>query len=771
MNLRPAYKVLFSLLFIAYQANAQYIEVDDTYTPQQLVQDVLVNSTCAVVSNVSVSGGNFTNGSQSFGYFSGSGTTFPFQNGIILSTGRAVGAEGPNTSLLDDGGNIAWGGDSDLEQALQLNNSINATLLEFDFVPLGNRISFDYMLSSEEYHDNAPCNYSDGFAFLLREAGSTAPYQNLAVIPGTNIPVKVTSVHPQIGGNGGCPAQNEQYFGAFNGTQHPTNFNGQTAVLTAVADVQPGVTYHIKLVIADEGNYRYDSAIFLGGGSFDMATNLGPDRLVANGNPLCSGELYTLDATSPNATGYQWYKNGVALATETSATYTVTAAGEYSVEVTFTPTCSSDGEVTIEYVNPPALGTYTLLQCDDDTDGFTAYNLEFAGRLATGNNQNFTVVAYYESMDDAINGTNPITTLSPYNNTIVNQPIYITVLNQFGCLGVATAVLSTSANTVNNPDPLEICDTDGTDDGMAEFDLTTTETEILNGLPNGLQLEYYTSYTDALTLTNSISQPDAFVSTVSGTQMVYARITNADDCYGIAEITLVVRGFNGVLNDEEAIICQGETLTLDAGNGFASYSWNDGNNQQTQFLTVTEPGSYTVTLGNAFGCTSSKTFKVLPSGAATAAQVVIDDFHQSHNSVTLIPAGRGDYEYSANGITYQQSPVFENLPAGPYVFYIRDKNGCEPVLIQRAYILNYPKFFTPNGDNSHETWRIPFMEKRPDIRVLIFDRYGKLITGFGGNSTGWDGTFNGHTLPADDYWFTIQLEDNKIIRGHFALIR
>src|SRR5690606_36243549 len=157
-------------------------------------------------------------------------------------------AIGPNTSLSDDNAN-GWGGDSDLNQALNINNSINATILEFDFVPVGNKISFDYIFSSEEYHGTAPCQYSDGFAFLLKEVGSST-YENLAVIPGTNIPVKVTTVHPSI--LGGCNAQNPQYFDNFNSSNHPTNYNGQTVILKAQADVIPGNSYHIKLVIADE---------------------------------------------------------------------------------------------------------------------------------------------------------------------------------------------------------------------------------------------------------------------------------------------------------------------------------------------------------------------------------------------------------------------------------------------------------------------------------------------------------------------------------------
>ncbi|MEQ3661092.1 MAG: choice-of-anchor L domain-containing protein, partial [Flavobacterium sp.] len=232
---RNIFIVFFILLTLNQEINAQVISVDESYTPTQLVENILLQSSCASVSNVTVSGGNFTSGELSYGAFDANGSVFPFQNGIILSTGKINNAPGPNTSILEDGGNMGWNGDTDLQNALGLSNSYNATILEFDFVPLGDQISFDYMLSSEQYLTNPSsnqCNYTDGFAFLLKEVG-TSTYQNLAVIPGTSTPVKINTVR---GSGTICPPANEQYFDAFNGDNHPTNFNGQTKILTAQAN-------------------------------------------------------------------------------------------------------------------------------------------------------------------------------------------------------------------------------------------------------------------------------------------------------------------------------------------------------------------------------------------------------------------------------------------------------------------------------------------------------------------------------------------------------
>ena len=140
--------IIFIFSCISTNSIAQYITVTDNFTAKELIENVLINSPCASVSNFSATGGDF-GGQESFGYFSNTNNDFPFANGIILTTGKAVSATGPNTSILSEG-DTSWAGDNDLQQALGVNNTINATILEFDFVPLTNKISFDYIFASEQ---------------------------------------------------------------------------------------------------------------------------------------------------------------------------------------------------------------------------------------------------------------------------------------------------------------------------------------------------------------------------------------------------------------------------------------------------------------------------------------------------------------------------------------------------------------------------------------------------------------------------------------------
>ena len=665
---------IFILVFLCgFISNyAQNITVDEGFTPQYLVNDVLINSSCANVLNVSVSGGNFASGEKSFGYFDATGTSFPFQNGIVLSTGKIVNAQGPNTSLSDDGGNMGWNGDPDLNQALGLSNTFNATILEFDFIPLGNRISFDYIFSSEQYLSNPmsnQCNFTDGFAFLLRRNGETN-YQNLAVVPNTNIPVKVNTVR---GSGTICPAANETYFDAFNGTVHPTNFNGQTKVLTAQSDVIPGETYHIKLVIADEGNHRFDSAIFLGGGSFNFGIDIGDDRLIATGNPLCTNETLAVDATQIGATNYQWYKDTNLIPGATNATYNITSAGDYLVEINYGPTCQTTGAIKIEYAE-------TL---------------------------------------------------------IVNQ------------------------NTFTE------CDADANQDGKTVFDLNNIKNQLFTNLP----ANYVVSFFDLTTSTTAL--PTNYTNTTPFTQTIYARIMNIQGCYSDYPVNLRVNTFDDILVDETIGLCENESLILNAGSGFTSYEWNTNPPQFTQQITVNSGGIYEVTVTNALNCSKTKIFTIEASGIATIEEIVINDF-QENNSATIeiSPTSLGDYEYSLDGINYQNSNVFSNLLAGEYTVYVQDKKGCG-IVLETFYILDYPRYFTPNNDGYNDAWNIKNLERRglENSLITIYDRYGKLLKQLVGNSSGWNGTFNNEVLPAADYWFTIELTNGKTVKGHFSLIR
>jgi len=767
-----------AIYFITTVATAQYISIDDGRTAQQLIENVLVNSSCANITNPSVSGDSFTAGQNSYGYFNAENTTFPLKEGVILSTFKSRSAIGPYVSGQNGGGNNSWLGDADLNQALGI-NSVNATVLEFDFVPLTNFISFNYIFASNEYQAYFPCEFSDGFAFLIKEKGSTDDYKNLAVLPGTSIPVSSKNVHlltnsftdSQGFTHPGCPGINESYFNGFNSASSPINFSGQTIKLNAQSDVVAGKTYHIKLVIADDKEEYFDSAIFLEAGSFSAKMDLGPDHSATNNNPLCYGESFTIDTKLSANYSFQWFKDGstIPISGETKPSLIITDAGTYKVKVTFSPSsCTAEDEIKLEYAPQIVLNNATLYQCDDDADGITIFDLTKMDNFIKNNNPKLKLV-YYASLADAQGEINPIVNPSSFKNTAGNQTLYTRVTNEFGCANYAQLNLSVANNTISIQNPIVSCDTDALQDGITEFNLNTKVTpQVISGLPAGLIVEYYSTQAEAISQKNQL--PNLFTNTTPNQQTIYARIVNGADCYKIVSETLFVHTFDPPnFEKSTSFLCNESNLTLTVDGGYSSYLWNNGEN--TNSTNISAPGQYSVTVTNTDGCQKTKEFVVASSEIATITNVLTNNFEGNENSISISYIGDGNYEFSLDGNNYQHSPIFRGLDAGIYWVYVRDKNGCGISVPYKTYIIDYPRFFTPNNDGYNDTWKIKNLDVLPKSSLLIYDRYGKLLKQLNSESDGWNGLFNGKELPSDDYWFTITFEDGKIIKGHFSLKR
>ena len=748
-----------------------------TYTPQELIENVLINSSCVenlVVTNVV--GGNFNSTEKSYGYFDANGSSFPLQKGIVLSTGKLNNVEGPNDSLSDDDASN-WGGDSDLEMILNESNTLNATILEFNFSVNANQISFNYVFASEEYQQNnsSTCQYSDLFGFLIRKE-TTQDYTNIALVPATETPVKVTTVHSGVPGE--CDPINEAYFGSWNSNSAPINFNGQTAVLTATANIIPNEVYHVKLVIADEQNYRYDSAVFLEASSFKLGTDLGIDRLIATNNPICGNETITLNAYQNNVLSYQWFKNGSPLLGTTNFTLEVDSAGTYDVEVTLANGCISYGTIEIEYNPLPVVQDVTLIQCDEDilNDGISVFNLNQIYDKVTNTTPNLNLKFYKNSLDAELNTSNNLNG-DFYTNIQNPETIFVQVSDpQSGCINIAELTLKVSPKTAQNT-VLKSCDYDGTDDGIFNFTLSDANNEILAGLPTTHTLSYYENYQDALLENNPLGIN--YTNTTPYNQTIFARIENDNDCFGINTLELVVDKLPEIVVENDLWYCLNtfpSFITLDAGilNGFpSSFTYNWSTAATTPQIQVNTPGVYTVTVTNANGCSKLRTITVLPSNTATFDSIEIVDGVEN-NSVSVLVSGEGDYEYALDTefTGYQDSNSFFAVKPGFHTVYVRDKNNCGTVQKDIA-VIGFPKFFTPNGDGYNDNWHIYGINTpdQIDSEIYIFDRFGKLLTKLNPLGAGWDGTNNGTNLPTSDYWFYVKLEDGRLFKGHFTLKR
>ena len=265
------------IMFTSIMSHAQFVTIDEGYTTQELLENFFINNVSGDITNISQSTGINFGDVNGIAAFNSNGSDFPFESGIVLSSGSVNSVPGPNLNNNSFGTNN-WSGDTELENVLNEPFSINASYIQFDFVPIINEISFELLFATEEYNQNFECSFSDGLAVILTD-NATNLTQNLALLPGTNIPVKATSIHPDVPGT--CNAINEEYFEKYNflpfnnENDSAIDYNGQTVNLSVSGSVVIGNLYTIKIVIADFIDTSLDSSVFLKASSFNFGAELG----------------------------------------------------------------------------------------------------------------------------------------------------------------------------------------------------------------------------------------------------------------------------------------------------------------------------------------------------------------------------------------------------------------------------------------------------------------------------------------------------------------
>lgn len=431
-------------------------------------------------------------------------------------------------------------------------------------------------------------------------------------------------------------------------------------------------------------------------------------------------------------------------------------------------------------VNPvPVANNITILQCDEDgiPEGFTTFNINNYLEDITDNVEG-NMVEFYVSLTDAENEENPINA-DAFENYFNPQIIYARVTNtSTSCTNFSEISLEVSATASNNTS-IELCDSDGTEDGFMMFNLADANASVLANSPTGLDIQYYETYLDALLETNPIST--SYTNTTAYNQTIYSRVENTNACYGISEIELTVFELPQLETEFETQYCLNffpETMTLDGGVLEDSpsnyyYEWSTG--ETTSEIEINAPGSYNVRVFNTDGCFKDRTVTVLPSNIATIESIEVIDASQNNSiSVYVDNESVGDYEYALNDINgpYQDSNTFTNVRPGLYTVYVRDKNNCG-IAEDLISVIGFPKFFTPNDDTINDYWQVYGITEQfqANSTIFIFDRYGKLLVELDPLSSGWDGTYNGANMPTSDYWFKVTLEDGRTFTNHFTLKR
>jgi len=422
--------------------------------------------------------------------------------------------------------------------------------------------------------------------------------------------------------------------------------------------------------------------------------------------------------------------------------------------------------------NPVATAPTANFVCDDSSnDGVAIFNLSTytSTVLGTQNSSQYTV-SYHFSQSDADAKTNSLAL--NYQNVSNPQTIYVRVENilNTNCYTTTSFQIGLYKKPIaNHPDNLYACDSGN--DGAEVFDLALQSPFVLGTQSlTDFAITYHSSQADANSGANSISTN--YTNTINP-QTIYVRVENkiSTACFTTTTFELQINAEPILVLDDSYTICEGYPITLSAPTGFSTYAWS--NSTGTYNTTINTAGNYSLTVTADYGiiiCSTTKGFTVYNSNVATISRIETSDWTDNQNMIAVTVSGDGDYEYSLDGIQYQVSNIFSGLNSGQYTIYVNDKKGCGTAT-QDVFLLMYPKFFTPNGDGINDVWRVKFANEEPNMKLYIYDRYGKLIQIFNGLDFGWDGMFNGKLLFSDDYWFVVKRQNGKEFRGHFSLLR
>lgn len=591
---------------------------------------------------------------------------------------------------------------------------------------------------------------------------------------------------------------------------NPSDASTGLNVLTNTSQIALGTTVIYTRIISTTTNKCE------GIGTFNVVVKTAPIQTVIQNKNICLLDVYLLSSNDnealfgQNATVTATYFNSfnnardnIGEINKNIALPVVLGTKTYYVRLYDSATqCFSIVSFEIKvFPNPVVLPINPIKLCGNGT---AVFNLDTKKTLITNGNSNYQVL-FYASNADLILGNNIINS-SSYLSASTTILVKVKDVSNNGCETITTLnlIVLTLPGVSNNPSSIEKCN----DSGFEFFDLKIRENEMAGTTPvPTINFKYYTNYNDALLNNgNVITNITNFRNTTSDFQKIYVRLnstTNIDSetnlaCYRILELDLYVRHYpvNNLLKRPYTICVDQETNTsypveiktlLNPAsysfvwyNNFNAVTGNEiiGANNDSYITNVV--GDYSVKITNTTNsamCSSVFNFttqnSLLPNVLTSNPSELIAFEVDNSITVTATPVS-SDYLYSIDGVYWQESNVFTNIPEGEYTITVLNKFGCGEEKSVSIVVADFPKFFTPNGDGYHDSWNIKGTSALDHVTIYIFDRYGKLLKEIDPNGIGWDGTFNGNQLPATDYWFKlIYTKDNitKEFSSHFALKR
>ena len=735
-------------LFALIPLQAQVI-VDQTLTAEEVVETILLGEGVQIF-NITYSGDL-----DQIGSFDANNSNILIENGMIMATGSCVNVIGPNNSgsSTTGGGNIGVN-DPDLDQ-LSTFNTNDAAVLEFDFIPTGDSLSFNYSFGSDEYNEFVCGSVNDAFGFFLSGPGINGPYSNnainLATIPETDgTPVTINSVNNGNVGSAGTASNcaqvdpnwmnNTAYYvdNATNSDPNATQLDGFTVTLKAEASVQCGQTYHIKIAIADAGDSAYDSAVFIEGGSFSSNAFDIVATASISGNQIFGGDTTVVETC--NDAVFQVVRPVANIADTLDITISGTATNGVDYELI-------DPEVIME------VGEFTYdiplnVIPDAEVEGPETVTIEYL---------------YINLCGDSV----------LRSATLIIQDFEPAVLEYESPVGICNGEAILEVEPIGGYGPFTFLWSTGPNDTLAVNVLQTDE-------PGAAQVTVADVCGNEQTATIAYTMPPELV--------VYAEQTSDPLCPG-----------------DDAVLAAG----ISTGVGPFTYDWSSGGDDETE--TVNFDFSQMVTLVVTDACGIQDEFEI------EVEYPVYEPITGNNPQVCLgiqgdlnLEGGTGEYDFVGNWVgaynfyTWQYSNYDENgnpqdsafvavdevldslavfigpsgnfqagLTQGDMQIYVVDLCGAEANFNVSiiACDTEIPNVFSPNGDSWNDFFRIPGIEGFPNSRLEIYNRWGNIIFQSNDYGGGWDGRINNEPVADGTYYYILRRSDGENFHGPLTITR
>jgi gliding motility-associated-like protein len=782
--------LIIILLFLPLYIKAQLSTSNQSAA--SLVQNVLLGP------GVKVNNITFKGASQAIGQFNYNGNRLGLNKGIVITTGTVLntgnGPQGPNKSEksgVDNGSN----GSPILNSLLSEGTTFNASILEFDFVPKGDTVSFRYIFGSEEYLEYVGKGFNDVFGLFISGPGINGN-ENIAKLPNHTV-VSIDNVNNT--------SNKEYYIDNGNGRQSPFNSNsiyiqydGYTRVLTAMSPVQCGQTYHLTIAIADAGDGILDSGIFLEAESLKSETNT--NTKITLSEDLFDNK-YTLAEGCTSAEIIFSRKE-----TNLDLNVPVTVTGSASLGIDYSNTIPSNlhfpiGEDTLRFT------INTLADDLNESDETIILNFNIPDPCSgTITNESYSLVIRnidpldFELKNDTIYcDENPNLTLVPKITGGLKPYNFIwSTTETLDSIVVAPIVTSNYSVTVNdycrktpvskqievfipplipiNINPLsdisELCP-------YMPYDIEP----VVSGGYKKLFYQWRQNanlYDTSLNVTISPRQTGTYTlrvsdvcGTTSTTSFLYTVIT-----------PILIPKLNNPPN-----ICPGDSVLLEAsatlGYGDYSYRWKHSiDTLPNIWVKPLETKTYQVSISDECGTyaeselTHVTVFKPYANFAYYTSDLnfgkPIQFLDGSNDAISYQwDLGNGEFSTEKDPIT-----IYNDIGQFDITLIIIDKNGCTDSVTKSILVgsvLYIPNTFTPNDDHLNEV----LIVESYNVQIQsfeIFNRWGELIyESKNENRVNWDGTYKGENCQDGTYTYKVRYINpkNEMIEklGHINLLR